>query len=275
MQANVTSTKGNVEVYNRGTEDVQVKGHITSAKDVSINTKDGGIIIGSTTANNSNNILAAENVNLYSYNGSILNAGTTNTIVKAGGDLTAKAIDGTIGLGVRACPDGVCIGVDPGSRDLTKSINVEIDGLVTANTLRTENNKDNLLINIASKEADLNIDQIHARGDVLLLAGETNETSASILNAAKDDAVANVQGEGISIIASNNIGSADKALTFNQTNTDKGFDLLAIKDINVKGLDDKYDTNACTILSREGNVKAEFSGNTIIKKLQRLKILMS
>lgn len=45
-------------------------------------------------------------------------------------------------------------------------------------------------------------------------------------------------------------------------------DLLAINDINIKGLDDKYtQTNICTMISREGNIDAEFSGNTNIREI--------
>ena len=128
-----------------------------------------------------------------------------------------------------------------------------------------------MVINIASKEADLKIDQVHARGDVLLLAGETTDTSASILNVAKDDTVANIQGEAISLIASNTIGTSDKSVTFNQTNTDKEVDFLSIKDMYLKGLDDAYDTNAGTIISREGSANIEFSGNTIIDEITAAK----
>jgi len=263
--ANVTSTTGNVEVYSHGSEDVQVRGHIKSANDISVNAHHNNIVIGSENASSVNNLDAVNNVDLYAYDGNILNAGTQNTIVKAGGDFTAKTIDGTIG-------ENVTVGVDPTSRDLTKSINIDVDGTVTANTLRTSaEDTNNYVINIASKDSDMNINQINALGDVLLLAGETTDTSASILNAAQDDAVANVQGRGISIIASNEIGSADKPLTFNQTDTRNEVNLLSIKDMNVKGLDDAYDTNAGTVISREGTANIEFSGNAVVKEVTAAK----
>ena len=45
---------------------------------------------------------------------------------------------------------------------------------------------------------------------------------------------------------------------------------MAIKDINVKGLDKadgtKLDTNACAIISRTGDVNAEFSGDVYIRE---------
>ena len=52
-----------------------------------------------------------------------------------------------------------------------------------------------------------------------------------------------------------------------EPNAEYGMDVLAINDINIKGQDDKYDTNVCTMISREGSINAEFSGNTYIREV--------
>ena len=103
--------------------------------------------------------------------------------------------------------------------------------------------------------------------------------------ASTDPTKANIEGKGIALIASGKIGDADNKLTFNQTegqfnkagynldkleytpNAEYGMDVLAINDINIKGQDDKYDTNVGTMISREGSINAEFSGNTYVREV--------
>lgn len=134
----------------------------------------------------------------------------------------------------------------------------------------------------------MNVDQIKADGRVILLADDSTnkgETPYDIINASSDPSKPNVEGAGISIIASGNIGEDGNALTFRQNNgsygsvddqlnhTDDakyGVDMLAIKDINVKGMDaangDKLETNVGGLISREGSINAEFSGDTFIRE---------
>lgn len=96
---------------------------------------------------------------------------------------------------------------------MTKSINANVDGAYTAVT--KQNNKTNdLVINLAALDSDMKVDKIIADGRAILLADSSvkGEKPYSILNAAKDSSVANVQGKGISMIASGGIGSANKNL---------------------------------------------------------------
>lgn len=151
---------------------------------------------------------------------------------------------------------------------------------------------------MASLDKNMHVNQIKADGRVILLADDATTkgaTAYSIVNRTKDSKNPNVEGTGISLIASGNIGEAKtsttsaKALTFRQNgyaynpsrddaqlpheieNVNKsgnGVDMLAIGNIDVKGMDaegnTKLDTKACAIISRTGDINAEFSGNVYV-----------
>ena len=271
-------------IENSGKEGIKVAGLINT-NGLNVKNANSNVVIGDETRND-NYITSSDDVNINIENGSLLNSGVDKTLIKTtnGGNLKVEAVDGSIGL--EDGNKGMYIGVGPDSRDFTKSINVNVDGAITATTEQNQA-KDDLNINIAGKNSDLKIDHIKADGKVILTTADFDESKKgySILNASTDPTKANVEGKGIALIASDKIGDSENKLTFNQTagqfnnagynldkleytpNAEYGMDVLAINDINVKGLDDKYDTNVGTMISREGSINAEFSGNTYIREV--------
>ena len=287
---NITSTgrinnTSSTYIENSGKEGIKVAGLINT-NGLNVKNKDSNVVIGDNTENDKY-ITSTGDVNIDVNNGSILNYGVNKTLINIqnASALNMNAVDGTIGLDDGNC-GAACIGVGPDSRDFTKSINVTSDGAITATTSQNAL-ADDLVINIAGKNSDLNIDHVKADGKVLLTTADFDKDGKgySILNASIDPTKANVEGKGIALIASDKIGEADNKLTFNQTegkfnmegydldkltyqpNAQYGMDVLAINDINIKGQDDKYDTNVCTMISREGSINAEFSGNTYIREV--------
>ena len=272
-------------VENSGKEGIKFAG-LTKTNGLNVKNSNSNVVIGDDTKNDKY-ITSTGDVNIDVNNGSILNYGVNKTLINIQNSsaLNMNAIDGTIGLDDGNC-GAACIGVGPDSRDFTKSINVTSDGAITATTSQNAL-ADDLVINIAGKNSDLNIDHVKADGKVLLTTADFDKDGKgySILNASTDPTKANVEGKGIALIASDKIGEADNKLTFNQTegkfnmegydldkltyqpNAQYGMDVLAINDVNIKGQDDKYDTNVCTMISREGSINAEFSGNTYIREV--------
>ena len=272
-------------IENSGKEGIKFAG-LTKTNGLNVKNSNSNVVIGDDTKNDKY-ITSTGDVNIDVNNGSILNYGVNKTLINIQNSsaLNMNAIDGTIGLDDGNC-GAACIGVGPDSRDFTKSINVTSDGRITATTSQNAL-ADDLVINIAGKNSDLNIDHVKADGKVLLTTADfdKNGKGYSILNASSDPSKANVEGKGIALIASDKIGEADNKLTFNQTegkfnmegydldkltyqpNAQYGMDVLAINDVNIKGQDDKYDTNVCTMISREGSINAEFSGNTYIREV--------
>lgn len=292
-------------IDNSGSNGINVKGIVTS-KGIDIKNKDSNVVIGDTTDNKNYLTSTGRGVNIDINNGNLYNYGVAKSLILAqnGGDLNINVVDGTIGKEVGPCDGGVCTGIGVDARDLTKSINANVDGAYTAVT--KQNNKTNdLVINLAALDSDMKVDKIIADGRAILLADSSvkGEKPYSILNAAKDSSVANVQGKGISMIASGGIGSANKKLTFIQTKGDfndayvedgltlqdgtvpgvkditkyeskakYGVDILAKNgDINIKGLDNadgsQNDAEMCAVVARNGSVNAELSGNTHIREI--------
>ena len=210
--AKVTNKDNAVNLNNTGKGGILVKGSV-KGNGINIDNTNSNVVIGHTSGKDF--LTSTSDVNINIKDGSLLNSGTKANLIKADNNLNIEVQNGTIGLGVGNCEDGVCTGVDPNSRDFTKSVNVNVAGKINAQTKDTKNTNDNLLINMASRGSDMNIDKIHADGRVILLADyDENDKSGSLLNAASDSSIANVEGTSISLIASDNIGTADKKLTF-------------------------------------------------------------
>jgi hypothetical protein len=199
--------------------------------------------------------------------------------------------DGTIGLEVQqnACTGSGCTGIGPkadGSRDFTKSINANVKGKVNAKTTNTKaaTKPDDLVINYAAIDSDMNIDTIKADGRVILTVDDdfgvdNNGTRYNMLNVSKDNTTTNVEGWGISLISNGSIGTSENAVTFIQTGAENGYsmDALANENINLKensfndanyGRDKEVKTNkVCTMIAREGDLNVEFAGNTTIENI--------
>lgn len=278
-------------VSNTGTGGMHIQGIVNHANKngtVHFVNKNSNMVVGHTTTDF--NINSDADVNIDVTNGNLYNYGVAKTHIKTtdGANLNIAVSNGAIGKEVGPCIDGVCTGIGgEDARDLTKSINTSIDGVITASS--TGNGA---LVNMASLDKDMHINQITSDGRVILLADDkTNKgaTPYNILNKAVNQNKPNIKGNGISVIASGNIGEKGNKVTFIQTNADfndaswnndkfnytpnaeRGVDMLAIGDINVKGLDNedgtKNDTNVCAMISREGSIDAEFSGDTYIGEI--------
>ncbi|MBP3821061.1 leukotoxin LktA family filamentous adhesin [bacterium] len=295
----VTSTENNINMNNASKGGINIKGLVNAKKDVNIIDKNGDVIIGDRTANN-NYVKAGKNININVDNGSILNYEGTladakhlgidkaKTLLVADGDLTMQVNNGTIGLEVGdSCTDGFCTGIsnEQGTRDYAKSVNGNIKGVVKASTTDSTAVKNNdYVINYAAIDSDMKIDAIKADGRVILTTDYNTQdgtTRYDMINASTDKTKANVEGWGISLIASKSIGTKENPLTFNQTmagalrnatnpisRSGYGMDVLANENIYIKGLDDKYTVNnICSMIAREGDLYAEFSGDTYIDEV--------
>ena len=205
-------------VSNTGKGGMNIKGSVVAKHGNKTNTvnfvnKNSNMSIGSAGVNN--NITSNADVNIKVTNGNLLNNGVTKTLIATsnGADLNVEVTNGAIGKEVGPCADGVCTGVGPSGRDLTKSINTSIDGVITATSTKGTNTS---LINMASLDKNMNVNQIKADGRVILLADASTKGAKaySIVNRTKDAKNPNVEGTGISIISSGNIGAKNKALTF-------------------------------------------------------------
>ncbi len=290
---NTSATK----ITNTGENGINVKGLIKT-NGLNVENSNSNVVIGDSTENDYY-ITSSGDVNINVDNGNIYNYGVVKTLIKTtnGANLTMNVKEGAIGKNVGTCLNGMCTGIGGAdARDLTKSVNVEVDGLISAYSTGDgifENSGNKSLINIASLNHDMNINEISADGRVILLADDKDNKGANpynILNKAVDSNKPNIKGQSISVIASGSIGEKDNKVTFIQTESefdDKvldsadfsytkpknsgGVDMLAIKDINVKGLDNedgsKNDTHVCAMISREGSIDAEFSGDTYIGQI--------
>ena len=272
-------------ITNSGANGVHVRGNVSS-NGINVINRNSDVILGYSSG--SNNLNSTSNVNIGVTNGNVFNYGTKANLIKANGNLNINTTNGAIGKEVGACEGGVCTGINEADRDLTKSVNTSIAGTTTAISSGT-----NSLVNLTSLNSNMNVNQIKSDGRVILLADSSvkGATPYNIVNRASNSSNPNVEGTGISIIASGNIGEANKALTFRQNGINtvfygddarnshvltpvnknqQGVDMLAIGDINVNGMDsasgDKVNTNVCAIVSRTGDVNAEFSGDTYIEE---------
>ena len=281
-----------LSVTNEATGGMNVKGIVNINHDTKENTvhfvnKNSDMKLGS--AGKNNNINSNADVAIQVMDGNLLNNGVENILIATSNnaDLNIDVQNGSVGTEVGP-NDGVYTGIGQNHRDLTKSVNVSVDGDITAVSSGSDS-----IVNLASLNKDMKINKIKADGRVILLADSTTKGSQAfdVLNAeGKDKSVPSVEGKGISIIASGNIGKSGDALTFRQGNANVfygddardphvptnvnegqyGVDMLAIKDINIKGLDgesgEKLDTNIGGLISREGSINAEFSGDVYVRE---------
>lgn len=280
----------NIYINNNSKGGVNVKGLVNGQKDVNITSENGNVVIGDNTEND-NYITAGDNININVNNGSILNEGSATkvkTLLKANKNLNMYVTDGTIGTEVQQ--DGAIsgsTGIGPknqGSRDFSKSINANIGGNVTAKTTKNATTANNLVINYAAIDSDMNINSIKADGRVILTVddsshangGAASGTRYNMLNANKTKGNVNVEGTGISLISNGSIGTKDNKLTFVQTDAaNNKMDALANENIYLRENSfDAYGRNketklntVSTMIAREGDLDVEFAGDTTIDNI--------
>ena len=280
----------NIYINNNSKGGVNVKGLVNGQKDVNITSENGNVVIGDNTEND-NYITAGDNININVNNGSILNEGSATkvkTLLNANKNLNMYVTDGTIGTEVQQ--DGAIsgsTGIGPknqGSRDFSKSINANIGGNVTAKTTKNATTANNLVINYAAIDSDMNIDSIKADGRVILTVddsshangGAASGTRYNMLDANKTKGNVNVEGTGISLISNGSIGTKDNKLTFVQTDAaNNKMDALANENIYLRensfdayGRDNETKLNTVsTMIAREGDLDVEFAGDTTIDNI--------
>ena len=280
----------NIYINNNSKGGVNVKGLVNGQKDVNITSENGNVVIGDNTEND-NYITAGDNININVNNGSILNEGSATkvkTLLKANKNLNMYVTDGTIGTEVQQ--DGAIsgsTGIGPqnqGSRDFSKSINANIGGNVTAKTTKNATTANNLVINYAAIDSDMNINSIKADGRVILTVddsshangGAASGTKYNMLNANKTKGNVNVEGTGISLISNGSIGTKDNKVTFVQTDAaNNKMDALANENIYLRENSfDAYGRNketklntVSTMIAREGDLDVEFAGDTAIDNI--------
>ena len=280
----------NIYINNNSKGGVNVKGLVNGQKDVNITSENGNVVIGDNTEND-NYITAGDNININVNNGSILNEGSATkvkTLLKANKNLNMYVTDGTIGTEVQQ--DGAIsgsTGIGPknqGSRDFSKSINANIGGNVTAKTTKNATTANNLVINYAAIDSDMNINSIKADGRVTLTVddsshangGAASGTRYNMLDANKTKGNVNVEGTGISLISNGSIGTKDNKVTFVQTDAaNNKMDALANENIYLRensfdayGRDNETKLNTVsTMIAREGDLDVEFAGDTTIDNI--------
>ena len=275
---------GNILVNNIGTGNTIVQGIVTALQnEIDIINANSDVIIGDNTGNDNYINAVNNNVNITVNNGNLLNSGVDKTLIKTGKDLNISVKDGDIGMTDNAI-DGKKPGfsINASTRDKTESVNINVGGVITASA-ENETQTGDRLINLTAKDSDMKINQVKADGNVMLTAaewdtedrnptpGEYDEedyfTGYSIINAAKDKTQPNVIGKNISLISSNNIGSADNYFTYQQTGTAEDyFSAEAENDLYVQGMGDK--TNIWQLITKRGNMGLVFDGDdTTIREL--------
>ena len=264
VAGNVTSNDANVVLTNSGENAMAVSGTVKGSK-ITVTGQGSDVILGNKDTEQVA-LDASEKVSITVENGNLKNAGTDSDLIKSDGNLFMNVTNGSIGEDVVAEN-----GIGEESRDLTKSINVNVKGGVKAFTTDEDKSGDNHVINIATKGKDLNVDRIKADGKVILLTDKDDAgNTGSILNASTDlGTYANVKGTSIQMISSGSIGTADNALHFRQTDPNQKSNVLAVKDIylHARGEDYGEDVNFGTIKSKEGSVNVDLIRDAIIDNI--------
>ncbi|MBR1460364.1 leukotoxin LktA family filamentous adhesin [bacterium] len=172
----------NIYIDDNSTGGTRVQGLINAKDNVEMHQNGGGDVVIGDNTDNDNYITAGNDLTIIVNDGSILNwAGIqpnaqvlgiedAKILLNAGGDLTMDVTDGTIGQEVGAgCYSDYCTGISdaPGTRDYARSINGNVKGKVNATTTKAAK-PDDLVINYAAIDSDMNIDAIKADGRVIL-----------------------------------------------------------------------------------------------------------
>lgn len=267
----VQNDNGELELTNTGKAGMKIEGKVTTtnASDIKLTSNGADIIIGHDNTNN--NVESGKDVIVNQTNGDVLNYGGKNskdkTMIAAKSNLIMNVIDGNIG---RTDNENPGFSVDASTRDYTDTLNINIGGTITANAINSEANPAGVrLINLRSKDSDMKVNHIKADGNVILTAADWKQPDQnptpddeeyfrgySIINAATDGG-ANIEGQNISVISSNEIGSSDKALTYNQrtdVNPDSWVSFEAENDIKLENVKSNNPTNVWQLISKRGSI---------------------
>ena len=241
---------------------------------INLTTQNGNIEIGGLVETRNGDI------NISIKNGNLLNAGSTDILLASSGNLNISVTGANKG-NVGEIPS------TSSTNDLTKSINVQVDGDVNINAQNS--------VNLTSLDKNLVIDTINAGDAVYLNVDKTPEFSQDytpgIYSSENHQTnVANITAGGkISITSSGDIGSKTNGgrLSFSSTSnsqnfntsswennkfdytpfsSDDGIEILSKRgDIYIK--DNDNSSNIKSITAQNGNIDAQFKGNTYIENI--------
>lgn len=276
----VENNNGALEVKNSGTGGMDIDGKVatTNASNITLTSSGADIVIGHD--NTDNNVQSGGSIMVNQAGGDVLNYGGDKTMLKASSDLIMNVIDGNIGATSNKNPG---FSVNAPTRDYKETLNINIGGTVTANAENSTANPDTVrLVNLRSKASDMNVNHIKADGNVILTAADWKQPDQnptpddeayfrgySITNAATDGG-ANIEGENISVISSNEIGASDKALTYNQrtdVNPDSWVSFEAENDIKLENVKSDNPTNIWQLISKRGSIDFTLGSEATINEI--------
>ena len=294
----IINEDGKINITNNGQKEtgLDVDGLINAInKDIVINNQNSNIEIGEYATDNDNYILANKgNIEINQTNGNILNGiidpDTNNknqnhdlgnpdhaykTLINAGENLTITTNGGNIGKDTHNLENKESgFGINASTRDYTESINVNVKGKVKVDA----KNNGNALVNLRAKNSDLKVDNIKSDGNIMLTAidwkqkdeetpnpnNEEYYRGYSIINAANNKNVANVEGRNISLISSNNIGENGNSFTYNQLENGT-ISAMAENDLYITGMGNN--DNIWQLIAKRGNLGLDLSGNATIREI--------
>lgn len=294
----IINEDGKINITNKGQKEtgLDVDGLINAInKDIVINNQNSNIEIGEYATDNDNYILANKgNIEINQTNGNILNGiidpDTNNknqnhdlgnpdhaykTLINAGKNLTITTNGGNIGKDTHNLENKESgFGINASTRDYTESINVNVKGKVKVDA----KNNGNALVNLRAKNSDLKVDNIKSDGNIMLTAidwkqkdeetpnpnNEEYYRGYSIINAANNKNVANVEGRNISLISSNNIGENGNSFTYNQLENGT-ISAMAENDLYITGMGNN--DNIWQLIAKRGNLGLDLTGNAIIREI--------
>ncbi len=294
----IINEDGKIYITNNGQKEtgLDVDGLINAInKDIVINNQNSNIEIGEYATDNDNYILANKgNIEINQTNGNILNGiidpDTNNknqnhdlgnpdhaykTLINSGKNLTITTNGGNIGKDTHNLENKESgFGINASTRDYTESINVNVKGKVKVDA----KNNGNALVNLRAKNSDLKVDNIKSDGNIMLTAidwkqkdeetpnpnNEEYYRGYSIINAANNKNVANVEGRNISLISSNNIGENGNSFTYNQLENGT-ISAMAENDLYITGMGNN--DNIWQLIAKRGNLGLDLTGNAIIREI--------
>lgn len=279
----IQNDNGELEVKNTGAGGMDIDGKVvtTNASNITLTSSGADIVIGHD--NTDNNVQSGGSITINQTDGDVLNYGGNNsadkTMLAASSNLIMNVIDGNIGATGASNPG---FSVNAPTRDYTETLNINIGGSVTANAINSEANPDGVrLVNLRSKDSDMKVNHIKADGNVILTAADWRQPDQnptpdneeyfrgySITNAATDGG-ANIEGQNISVISSNEIGG-EKALTYKQrtdVNPDSWVSFEAENDIKLENVKSDNPTNIWQLISKRGSIDFTLGSEATINEI--------
>ena len=265
----ITNESGNINITNKNGDITIYDEIMTYMDDIIVSQNNGNVINGM-----SDKVLDKHySVNFADYDKwekiYIPNFATT-------GNLVLNVIDGDIG--VNSNPNAK-IGIDATTRDYTDSLNVGVIGTIIA-TAKNNTKTDKRLINLRGHYSNLNLKDVTSDGDVILTAADWNTpdlrptpkndeeyfTGYSILNASENGSPIN--GQNVSLISSNTIGSADKKMIITQDSSANNGAKVSLEAENNIYVDLKSNSNnplhIDSIISKRGDIDLTNASNSIL-----------